>query len=481
MHSVKDILQRATALLLCVSLVAAIKKRDMDMGDDGDRPEFHPINAGSKTFHWILTLFLLLIVPSISTSLAVANRLHWSLLLQYISTAYSVIESMFVDFPDNVDNHENRTSKGTSWFLSILLGITIFMGTLINGSNLVINKFYPQLAKHYNEYGLHYKIYKILSLLCVFTGWVRVCMAPVALFGFCYGKHTGQCIAHGIMGSAFILYSFILSVVLVVPWIRKHQLHQQNANTAKFQSQEFYDSTVMMVWGIVNTFTEHRWGREGWNMGDYQHTAMGIIWWGGGLLGMWLSRNNKRSFVPSLLLIYTGWSMSQHFQHSEVSTRVHAMFGTALMSAGVTRIIEISFVLKDRACHLPSGKIVSFQYLPPFCLTLSGILFMSATEEQLQLVEDLGSDHSAYILVVASAGFLIFLWIQLSIWLYLKLVGYDEDGELRGGNFAAYSSVNNDDFELGDLSGAEDNRFDIDDGGEVDEDGITTPEGTDRS
>lgn len=433
------------AILALTLFALALADSDMDM--DEERPEFHPINAGSKTFHWILTLFVLLVLPSISTSLAFANRLHWSLLLQYLSTAYSVFESLFLDFPDNKDNHENRTSKGTSWFLSILLGTTIFLGTLINGSNLIINKFYPHLSKHYSEYGLSYKVYKISSLLCLLTGWVRVCMAPIALFGFCYGIHTGQCIAHGIMGSAFIMYSFILSVVLVVPWIRKHQLHN---NSPSLKSQEFYDSIVMMLWGIVNTFTEHRWGREAWNMGDYQHTAMGIIWWGGGLLGMYLSRNNQRSFVPALLLIFTGWSMSQHSQHLEISTKVHSLFGIALMGAGAARIIETAFLLRDKACS-ELGKILTFQYLPPLGLTLSGILFMGATEEQLQLVHDLGSDHSAYILVVSAAAFLIFLWIQLCIWLYLRLVGYDENGELN----KQYTSINVEEFELGDVSGDE--------------------------
>ncbi|KAK6459414.1 uncharacterized protein RJT20DRAFT_143867 [Scheffersomyces xylosifermentans] len=419
----------------------------MDM--DGQRVEFHPVNAGSKTFHWILTLALLLIVPSISSTLAFANRLHWSLLLQYISTAYSVFESFFLDFPDNVDNHENRTSKGTSWFLSVLLGVTIFVGTLINGSNLVINKFYPHWQTK-GEYGITNKIYKTLSFVVVLTGWVRVCMAPVALFGFCYGNKTGQCIAHGIMGSAFIGYSFVLCLVLVVPWIRKHQLTN---GTTNFKSQEFFDSTVMCAWGIVNTFTEHRWGREAWSMGDYQHTAMGIIWWSGGLLGMYLARGNRRTFVPALLLIFTGYSMSQHAQHLAISTKVHALFGLALMGAGGTRIIEISFLLHDKACS-ETGKILSFQYFPPFCLTLSGVLFMAANEEQLHLVHDLGSDHSAYILVVSSAAFLIFLWILLCLVFYLRLVGYDENGELgiSSNEYHHINATDAEEFELGDLS-----------------------------
>ncbi|KAK6463887.1 hypothetical protein DFJ63DRAFT_54110 [Scheffersomyces coipomensis] len=435
-----------------LSIVNAEADDDMDM-DMGEKVEFHPVNPGSKTFHWILSLFLLLIIPSISATLALANKLSWSLLLTIISTGYSVFETLFLQFPDNVDNHENITSRNSSWILSILLGSCLFLGTVINGSNLVINRFYPHIKL--NEYGISYKIFKVLSFIIVIVGWVRVCMAPVALFGFCYGRHTGQCIAHGIMGSAFILYSFVLSLVLLIPWIRKHQLYP-NAERSSFKSQEFWDSIVMCTWGIVNTFTEHRWGREAWSMGDYQHTSMGIIWWAGGLLGIFLARKNNRTFIPSLLLIFTGYSMSQHAQHLEISTKVHSVFGLALMGAGAFRIVEISFLLKDKACAT-DGKILSFQYFPPFCLTLSGILFMSATEEQLILVHDLGADHSAYILVVSSAAFMIYLWIISLITLYLRLVGYDEDGEL-GFNSRSNEYVNvrdAEEFELGSLSDEE--------------------------
>lgn len=441
------------ALSICMGAIA-----DDDEGHmHHDTPvEFHPINGGSKTFHWILTLALLLLMPSVSSALAFGNKLHWSLFLQFILTGYLVVESLFLDFPDNSDNHENRTSKGTSWFLSLLLGATIFMGSFINGSNLVINKFYPHLSTR-GQYGITYKIYKTLSFLVVLTGWVRVCMAPVALFGFCYGIHTGQCIAHGIMGSSFIFYGFVLAFVLVIPWIRQHSNPNINSDPNR-RSQEFYDSSLMCLWGIVNTFTEHRWGREGWSHGDYQHTAMGIIWWCGGLVGMWLTRkNNARSFVPALLLVFTGYGMSQHAQHLEISTKVHAMFGLALMGGGFSRIIEILLILQDKGSS-DSGKILSFQHMPPFCLILAGVLFMSANEEQLILVKDLGADHSAYILVVTGAAFIIYLWMLLLLSLYLHLVGYDENGELGLGpnsNYQNISAHDAEEFELGDLSEGE--------------------------
>lgn len=447
----------ACALCLLVALAAADDSGEHSGHDEmqmSEPKEFHPINPGSKTFHWILTLALILILPSISATLAVANRLHWSLLFQFVSTAYSVIESLFLDFPDNVDNHENRTSKGTSWFLSCLLGFTIFIGSFINGSNLLINRFYPHWKSN-NEYGILYKVYKISSVLTVFTGWVRVCMAPVALFGFCYDRHTGQCIAHGIMGSSFIFYGGLLSLVLVVPWIRKHNLLNPNFNG---KSQEFYDSSLMCLWGIVNTFTEHRWGKEGWSHGDYQHTSMGIIWWCGGLLGMWFTRkNNVRSFIPAVLLIFTGYGMSQHSQHLEISTKVHALFGLVLMCGGLTRIIEILFVLRDEGCSA-NGKIQSFQHLPPFCLVLSGILFMSANEQQLILVNDLGADHSSYIMVVTGAGFVIYLWMILLLSFYLRLVGYDENGELGQDQYHNIDRQQAEEFELSDLSDNEEHN-----------------------
>lgn len=421
----------------------------MEMGEMDPPKEFHPINAGSKTFHWILSLALLLILPSISAVLAIADRFHWSLPLQYVSAAYCIFESLFLDFPDNKDNHENKTSKGTLWFLSLAYAVTIFIGTLINGSNLIINKFYPHLASKSTQqssrlYIFGFKCYRALSIIAVLTGWVRVSISVIALFGFCYDSHTGQCIAHGIMGTSFVFYGFLYTMLLIVPWIRKHP------NPAR--SQEFYDSTLMTVWGIVNTFTEHRWGQT-WNHGDYQHTAMGIIWWGGGLVGMWQTRNqNRRSFIPALLLVFTGWAMLEHNQHLVVSSKVHAMFGLILMGAGFSRIIEILFLLWDKTCGTDNGgRIYSFQYFPPFCLVTSGILFMGATEEQISLIEDLAADHSSYIMVLVAASFVTYLWMQVLLAFYLRLVGYDEDGELNTFDIE-YERTAAEEFELGDLS-----------------------------
>lgn len=433
--------------LLILAVAASFALADMDM--DGEKVEFHPINATSKSFHWILSVAVLLVTSSIASVLAFAEIFHVASILHIAVLAYAAFEAVFLPFPDP-NGHENKTSKGTIWFLVWELAAVVFCGTVINGNNVLVNRWRKGSPELLAPSRVLKRVYKTLAVTSVLTGWVRVCLAPVALFGFCYGKSTGQCIAHGIMGSSFVAYGFLLVWVLTIPWIRNHARLNGDPNR---KSQEFWDSLLMCLWGIVNTFTEHRWGKEGWSHSDYQHTSMGIVWWCGGLVGMWLSRKNgTRNVIPALLLIYTGYAMSQHSQHLAISTKVHAMFGLVLMSGGLTRILEICFLLRD-APSSDTGKVLAFQHFPPMCLVMSGVLFMSANEEQLQLVHDLGADHSSYILVVTGAGFIIYFWMILLIALYLRLVGYDEDGELsRHSGYGNIAGENERDFELEDLS-----------------------------
>jgi hypothetical protein len=98
---------------------------------------------------------------------------------------------------------------------------------------------------------------------------------------------------------------------------------------------------------------------------------MGIIWWCAGLLGVWLSRKRngqpKRNLIPAIVLFLTGFGMSAHPQHLELSNKIHTIFGYTLMAAGLCRVVEISFVLRDKNAITPDGEDPnSFQYLIPF-------------------------------------------------------------------------------------------------------------------
>ncbi|KAH8733146.1 hypothetical protein GQ44DRAFT_696981 [Phaeosphaeriaceae sp. PMI808] len=270
------------------------------------------------------------------------------------------------------------------------------------------------------EKGIHGKIRKIVVKAHGFTGkampivtWVQFIFGGITALGFCRADHTGQCLAHFIMGSAFIAYGILLVILLLVgqAWLKRTG-----------RNQEFFDSLVIAAWGCVNTFTEHRWGHA-WGGNDLQHTSMGIIWWTAGLLGVWLSRSRdgrpKRNLIPGMVIFVTGWAMSAHPQHLAISTMIHTIFGYTLMAAGASRIIEISFVLKDRSATTADGLDPnSFQYMTPFLLVAGGFLFMGATEEQMQILDDLNVTHVSYVLILFSIAFFLFLFVNMLIHLY---------------------------------------------------------------
>ncbi|KAL4249938.1 Protein YTP1-like C-terminal domain-containing protein [Abortiporus biennis] len=274
-------------------------------------------------------------------------------------------------------------------------------------------------------HGVVGKAYPILA-------WTQMLFGAIAFRGYCRGDDLGQCLAHYIMGSGFIAYGVILALLLLVgeTWIRRSG-----------RSPEWWDSWVITLWGVVNTFTEHR--GSVWSVKDMQHTILGVLWWTGGILGIFLARNNQRTVVPSVIILLTGWAMSEHAQALMISTRVHAMFGYTLMLAAVTRIIEVCFVvpkyppletqpvsddnhsdhtLADAQAVASNNALsqvyVAFRHLPPFLLVCAGILFMSATDQELRFVHDEGMDHVTYVLIMFSMAFLIYMLIVGLIHLY---------------------------------------------------------------
>ncbi|GLB41596.1 putative protein of unknown function (Ytp1) [Lyophyllum shimeji] len=285
-------------------------------------------------------------------------------------------------------------------------------------------------------------------------GWTQMLFGALTYRGYCRGDHLGQCLAHYIMGSAFIAYATIMAIILLAgeAWVRRSG-----------RSPEWWDSWVIMLWGIVNTFTEH-FGTT-WSVKDMQHTILGILWWAGGLLGIFLARNNQRNVVPAVIIILTGWAMSEHAQVLMLSTKVHSVFGYTLMLAGFARIIEICFfvpnfmpdaadddntsdhTLAERSPRFQtrpdisseSGKAAAsraFRHLPPFLLVAAGLLFISATDEELKFVHENGMDHVTYILIMFSTAFLIYSFIVFLLHLY------STTGRNAASNVAAKNDAN---------------------------------------
>lgn len=271
-------------------------------------------------------------------------------------------------------------------------------------------------------------IHSLVAKLFVILGWLQMLLGIITLRSWCRGGATGQCLAHYIMGSAFIGYGIILLIMLKigVDWLKRRSM-----------SQEMLDSTVIFLWGCVNALTEHQGGP--WTHKDLQHTLMGVLWVFGGAAGMWISRKGKRSVIPAVVIILTGWAMSGHAQKLMISTMVHALFGYTLMAAGIARIVEVCFLLEDRPTgHVEEGQdtratradpahstegpwfpIRAFQYLPIWLLFASGALFMSATDEELRWADNQGVDAITWGLIDFSIAFFLFFWANVLIDFYV--------------------------------------------------------------
>lgn len=248
-------------------------------------------------------------------------------------------------------------------FAQILMGIYLKLH-LEKGINGKIRRFVKM------GHGILGKALPVLA-------WTQMLFGGITALGFCQGEHLGQCLAHFIMGSAFIAYGILLTILLLVGqlWLRRTG-----------RSQEFFDSAIIAAWGVVNTFTEHRWGTA-WVKNDWQHTTMGIIWWAAGLAGVWLSKDRdgrpQRNFIPGFVILITGWAMSAHPQELMISAETHKMFGYTLMAAGLTRIIEVSFVLRDRPGVSEDGRQTSsFQFVPIF------VSFQTTRSQRALLIKD---------------------------------------------------------------------------------------------
>ncbi|KAJ5888948.1 Protein YTP1 [Penicillium taxi] len=343
-------------------------------------------------------------------------RSRWHVPVQTVGTVIAIVAYFLGHAHKGRQFGKNVHASVANW-LMLLLVVQVVLGVYLR---LHLEKAFQGRIRW-----IFVRAHGIIGKIMPVVSWTQMLFGGITALGFCQGEHTGQCAAHFIMGSAFVAYGITLLVLLLAGqyWLRRTG-----------RSQEFFDSAVIAAWGCVNTFTEHHWGGE-WVRNDLQHTLMGVIWWCAGLLGMWMSRTRggqpKRNIIPAIVIIQTGYSMGAHPQTLMISTMIHTFFGYTLMAAGVARIIEISFVLRDKpAIDMSGSDPNSFQFLTPFLLCASGFLFMGATEEQMQLLADADISHVAYLLILFSITFIVFLFAHILIHVYaVHVFPRDDDTE----------------------------------------------------
>ncbi|KAH1655352.1 hypothetical protein KXX16_007720 [Aspergillus fumigatus] len=399
MMGMLDLRGALVAFLLASSVVAHGGHESVP---EGAAVSKDPIDS-TLWIHMILMGFTFGIIFPLGMVLGIV-RSRWHVPLQIVGTVIAVV-AYFLGHAHKGRQFGKNVHASFANLLMLMLVVQVVIGLYLK---LHLSKgFHGRIRRFFVV------LHGVLGKAMPIVSWTQMLFGGIAANGFCQGDHLGQCLAHFIMGSAFIAYGIMLTILLLVGqyWLRRTG-----------RSQEFFDSLVIAAWGCVNTFTEHRWGGP-WVHNDLQHTTMGIVWWCAGLLGIWMSRKRngrpKRNLIPAIVILLTGYAMSAHPQTLMISTMVHTIFGYTLMAAGFTRIVEIAFVLKDKnTVSLDGSDPSSFQYLPPFLLYASGFLFMGATEEQMQLLHDAGITHVSYVLILYSIAFILFLFVNILLHIY---------------------------------------------------------------
>ncbi|KAJ1898559.1 hypothetical protein LPJ66_002673 [Kickxella alabastrina] len=333
---------------------------------------------------------------------------------------------------------ENAHSK-FSWFILWLLAAQLAAGVYLK---MHTEKRFNDLARPFIC-----AAHKYMAITMVVATYVQILLGVVAWLGYCYDGFLGQCLAHLIMGSSFLAYGvwLLLLVQLATPWLNRLG-----------RSPELYDSAMIMVWGLFNTFTEHGFleKAKGWSHKDLQHTSLGVIWFCGGLLSTYMLRKagpDQRSMFPSIILIFTGCAMGSHEQDTEFSTKVHFVFGLSLVLAGLTRCIEIMLITTG-LIRTNTKEPNPFQYIPVFFLCHSGMAFMSANRENVAAMSNMGIDVGTFSLGYLSITFLLFFYAYFLMQLFAELGGHnDKDVTLpTADDGMIYQTVDQQEFEMRD-------------------------------
>ncbi|KAI9595166.1 hypothetical protein BDF19DRAFT_422850 [Syncephalis fuscata] len=315
--------------------------------------------------------------------------------------------------------------------------------------------------------------HKTIGILWFVMGGVQCALGVITYMGYCGDSHTNNCLAHEIMGSSIAAYGIAVHLTSSGPgrrWLRRlangmvvrtNKSSGLSMTSMKNRSVDWADAWLITIWGVFNTFTEHRWGQT-WNHTDLQHTSMGVLWWAGGAAGLFslLHRPEQRTPLPAIVILFTGAGMVAHHQHQAIGVMTHAWFGKALMAAAAIRIVEIALEEggvgrvalpgygsgRSRSNDLGSltakygeGRLLPMlRRLSGLLLVISGLLFCGSTEQALASVAGNGLDVVTYMNGIISLGLAAMAYVDGLVLVYkrcralrqkqLGFSGVDDDG-----------------------------------------------------
>jgi len=152
-----------------------------------------------------------------------------------------------------------------------------------------------------------------------------------------------------------------------------------------------------------------------WTKRDTQNIAMGFFVLAASFFGFMQRSNGKTSVAKSIIPLAVGWAWASNGQHTSLATHIsldpleRAMFnnrpqiyplaGYLLAISGGIRAIEMLY------CQSKSfDEARLLRQLSSLTFVIAGMMFIGATDYQLELFEELGIDRVSYFLLFASAS-----------------------------------------------------------------------------
>ncbi|KAJ3251767.1 hypothetical protein HK103_002074 [Boothiomyces macroporosus] len=234
-----------------------------------------------------------------------------------------------------------------------------------------------------------WRAHRFLLGLFVIVPLLQLGSGMTASLGICQPSEVNNCMAHFGMGFAFI-------AIALLGMFTKYQ-------------QDALLGTILFF-GLLNTIVTHRWGTK-WSGRDYQHTVSGVFWFFGGVLGLIYRFQKVINPFPYIVLFVEGIQMIFHDQNSTYAWVVHIMFGSTVLFASSIRLAGLY------------AKIDT-QLLVDTLWILCGIFFMGGNSDAIFKLKNSDFDPGSYVMLLASGGFAILIYIQFMNYLINGRIEY---------------------------------------------------------
>jgi len=189
------------------------------------------------------------------------------------------------------------------------------------------------------------------------------------------------------------------------------------------------ESGLIFAYGCANVFLEHLagWGGE-WTHSDLQHVSIAFMFFGGGLLGLLIESRKIRHLLtppcttpssvfslnplPAIVIFTLGILMSQHHQHSHLSTTIHTQWGVLLSVGAVFRLLTYMAFFRCPPTSVAPSRPPT-EVVAAFAFMAGGLVFMASNKDTVAYLERIGVDAMFSLTLTVGATALAMSWVTV--------------------------------------------------------------------